>query len=254
MLAWKTWRETRTRFALSAAALAWFCGIFVLMRPEIQYAARRPFARAIVDAIYAGGVRDIYVLFVVALGLGGLTEEAARGSAPFTLALPWNDRISSSATTRSGQTDRRVRGLTRHGRSAGRLGFDDGRAGGRRNHRRHRESCSCEQRFKLPSGSLRASGQRHYHHVRAAEAGTLPSGNSSSMMSNRLVGVIAARQLRRMVRHRHLATRPLTRCPPESFRGARRRGPPHRGSARAVGRTSVLLDPEPATTTAANPG
>lgn len=88
MLAWKVWRETRTRFALSAAALAWFCGMFVVMRPEIQYLARRPFGQAIVDAIYAGGIRNLYVLFVVALGLGGLTEEVARGSAPFTLALP----------------------------------------------------------------------------------------------------------------------------------------------------------------------
>ena len=31
--------------------------------------------------------------------------------------------------------------------------------------------------------------------------GALPSRSTSSMMSNRLVGVIAARQLRRMVRH-----------------------------------------------------
>ena len=40
----------------------------------------------------------------------------------------------------------------------GRLGFDDACAGSCRKHPRHRQSCSCEQRFKLPGGSLRTSG------------------------------------------------------------------------------------------------
>ncbi len=88
MLVYKAWRETRSRFLLSAAALTWFCGAFVVLRPAIQYAAHRPFEAFVIDAIYAGSVRNIFVLFVIALGLGGLAEEFARGSAAFTLALP----------------------------------------------------------------------------------------------------------------------------------------------------------------------
>jgi ABC-type transport system involved in multi-copper enzyme maturation permease subunit len=88
MLAYKAWRETRGRFLLSAAALGWFCSVFVLFRPVAAAAARRPFADFVIDAIYAGSVRNIYVVLVLALGLGGLTEELAKGSAVFTLALP----------------------------------------------------------------------------------------------------------------------------------------------------------------------
>lgn len=88
MLALKAWRETRARFLLSGGALAWFCGAFVVLRPAIQYGARRPFEQFVVDAIYTGAVRNIFVLFVIALGLGGLTQEMSRGSSCFTLALP----------------------------------------------------------------------------------------------------------------------------------------------------------------------
>lgn len=88
MLVYKAWRETRARFLLAAAALAWFCGAFVVLRPAIQYAARRPFEAFVIDAIYAGSVRNIFVLLVVAFGLGGLAQESTRGSAAFTLALP----------------------------------------------------------------------------------------------------------------------------------------------------------------------
>src|SRR5437868_14371957 len=88
MLAYKAWRESRGRFLLSAAALSWFCSVFVLFRPMAPAAARRPFADFVIDSIYAGSVRNIYVVLVLALGLGGLTEELAKGSAAFTLALP----------------------------------------------------------------------------------------------------------------------------------------------------------------------
>jgi ABC-type transport system involved in multi-copper enzyme maturation permease subunit len=88
MLAYKAWRESRARFVLTAAALGWFSSVFVLFRPMAQAAARRPFADFVIDSIYAGSVRNIFVVLVLALGLGGLTEELARGSAPFTLALP----------------------------------------------------------------------------------------------------------------------------------------------------------------------
>ena len=88
MLAYKAWRESRARFVLSAAALGWFCSVLVLFRPMAQAAARRPFSEFVIDSIYAGSVRNLFVLLVIALGLGGLTEELVRGSAPFTLALP----------------------------------------------------------------------------------------------------------------------------------------------------------------------
>jgi ABC-2 type transport system permease protein len=88
MLAYKAWRETRARFLLSAAALGWFCSVFVLFRPLAPAAARRSFADFVIDAIYAGSVRNIYVVLVLVFGLGGLTHELATGSAAFTLALP----------------------------------------------------------------------------------------------------------------------------------------------------------------------
>jgi ABC-type transport system involved in multi-copper enzyme maturation permease subunit len=88
MLGFKAWRETRARFLLSVVALVWFCGAFVVLRPAIQYAARRPFQEFVIDAIYTGAVRNIFVLFIIALGLGGLAQEVSRGSVAFTLALP----------------------------------------------------------------------------------------------------------------------------------------------------------------------
>jgi len=88
MLAYKAWRESRGRFLLSAAAIAWFAGLFVVMRPWIQYAARRPFDIVVIDTIYAGGVRNIFILLIIAFGMGGLAQERSRGVVSFTLALP----------------------------------------------------------------------------------------------------------------------------------------------------------------------
>lgn len=88
MLAFKAWRESRARFLLAVGALGWFASMFVLLRPLIPYAHWRLFADFVVDAIYAGSVRNIFVLLIVPFGLGGLTQEVMRGSAPFTLALP----------------------------------------------------------------------------------------------------------------------------------------------------------------------
>lgn len=88
MLAHKAWRESRARFLITAVALGWFSSVFVLFRPMAQAWARRPFADFVIDSIYAGSVRNVFVVLVLALGLGGLTEELATGSAPFTLALP----------------------------------------------------------------------------------------------------------------------------------------------------------------------
>ena len=88
MLAYKAWRESRTRFLLSAAALLWFCSLFVLVRHGVRASAERPYADFVAGSIYGGGIRTLYTIFVVLLGLGGLVPERAYGSAGFTLALP----------------------------------------------------------------------------------------------------------------------------------------------------------------------
>ena len=88
MLASKAWRESRTRFILSAAALAWFCSMFIVSRTLVPAAASRPFAAFVDDTIYAGSLRNLFVIFVVVLGLGGLLQESSRGTAVFTLSLP----------------------------------------------------------------------------------------------------------------------------------------------------------------------
>jgi ABC-type transport system involved in multi-copper enzyme maturation permease subunit len=88
MLAFKAWKESQVRFLLSAAALLWFCGLFVLVRPGFRAAAERPYADFVAGTIYGGGIRVLYTIFVVVLGLGGLLPERAYGSVWFTLALP----------------------------------------------------------------------------------------------------------------------------------------------------------------------
>jgi ABC-2 type transport system permease protein len=88
MLAFKAWRESRARFLLSAATLGWFCALFILARPLMQEAASTPFTLFVAEAIYTGAVRNLFVIFVIVLGLGGLLEEASGGSASFTLSLP----------------------------------------------------------------------------------------------------------------------------------------------------------------------
>jgi len=88
MLGYKAWRESQVRFLLSAAALVWFCSLFVLVRHSVRTAADRPYADFVAGSIYGGGIRTLYMIFVVVLGLGGLTPERAHGSVGFTLALP----------------------------------------------------------------------------------------------------------------------------------------------------------------------
>jgi ABC-2 type transport system permease protein len=88
MLAYKAWRESQVRFLVSAAAIVWFCSLFVIVRPGVHQSIEKPFAEFIADDIYRGGIRNLYVVFIVVLGLGGLLQERAHGTAAFTLALP----------------------------------------------------------------------------------------------------------------------------------------------------------------------
>ena len=88
MLAYKAWRESRTRCLLSAATLGWFCSVLIVFRPMMPSAAQIAYAKFVETSIYEGSIRNFFVIYAVVLGLGGLTQEVARGCAPFTLSLP----------------------------------------------------------------------------------------------------------------------------------------------------------------------
>jgi ABC-2 type transport system permease protein len=90
MLWYKTWRETRARFLISGATLAWVCFVIIFIEkgnrahdlPPLSYTAY------VWKAVYKGYVRDFFIILVIVLGGGGLLQERAHGTAGFTLALP----------------------------------------------------------------------------------------------------------------------------------------------------------------------
>lgn len=86
----KAWKESRARFAVMVLALVWICATIVLMQRTMRAHADEPmsYAEFIWKAIYRGAVRDLFTILVMMLGLGGLLQEQARGTAAFTLALP----------------------------------------------------------------------------------------------------------------------------------------------------------------------
>lgn len=90
MLWYKMWRESWIRFAISAAALLWMCGAVVLLQQQVRSHADEPlsYAHYIWSAVYKANVLDLYILLVIVLGLGGMLQERAQGTAGFTLALP----------------------------------------------------------------------------------------------------------------------------------------------------------------------
>lgn len=90
MLYYKFWRETRVRWAISAAVLTWACAIIVLFQRQFRARADESttFASYIWGAVYKGSVRDLFVILSIGLGLGGLLQERKHGTAGFTLALP----------------------------------------------------------------------------------------------------------------------------------------------------------------------
>jgi ABC-type transport system involved in multi-copper enzyme maturation permease subunit len=88
MLIYKAWRESQVRFLLGAAALGWFCSLFLLMRQFARTAADRPYADFVAGSVYGSGIHTLYMVFVMVLGLGGLVAERAHGSVGFTLSLP----------------------------------------------------------------------------------------------------------------------------------------------------------------------
>lgn len=90
MLWYKMWRESWIRFAIGAAALLWMCGAVVLLQQQVRAHADEPlsYAHYIWSAVYKANVLDLYILLVIVLGLGGMLQERAQGTAGFTLALP----------------------------------------------------------------------------------------------------------------------------------------------------------------------
>jgi ABC-2 type transport system permease protein len=90
MLWYKAWRESRVRFAIMVAALVWACGVVILVQQAMRAHADEPttYVTFIWKAVYKGTVRDLFSILVMMLGLGGLAQERAVGTAGFTLALP----------------------------------------------------------------------------------------------------------------------------------------------------------------------
>ncbi|MBC7791817.1 MAG: ABC transporter permease subunit [Anaerolineae bacterium] len=106
-LALKAWRETRTRFTVGTLVVVGICAFFTLMHPWIISRwrldlIRHPdwdyspwFYRALEDYpffiwhfLFEDMLQKAFVVFAVLLGVGGLTREAAYGTAGFTLSLP----------------------------------------------------------------------------------------------------------------------------------------------------------------------
>jgi len=96
MLYVKSWYESRIRFLLS---LVFLCGISSCVVFYFGYTHRHEgfqssqslvYARYIWSVIFKGGnsVREMFVLIVLFLGMGGLLRERVHGSAAFSLALP----------------------------------------------------------------------------------------------------------------------------------------------------------------------
>jgi ABC-type transport system involved in multi-copper enzyme maturation permease subunit len=95
MLWHKVWRESRTRFLLSASTVSFLCILAVVLEPWVQHQTAIPFhlrkglySEYIYNFIFGGTVKGLFAMLVIFLGLGGLQRERAHNTAVFTLALP----------------------------------------------------------------------------------------------------------------------------------------------------------------------
>lgn len=90
MLWCKMWRESWIRCAVSVVALLWMCGMVVLLQRQVRAHADEPlsYARYIWTAVYKANVLDLFILLVIVVGLGGVSQEHSQGTAGFTLSLP----------------------------------------------------------------------------------------------------------------------------------------------------------------------
>jgi len=96
MLLFKAWKESQTRFLLSAATIAILCTTVVLLYVQVQrHPAQIPpdlrtgsYSEHVYLFIYRGTAKGLFTILVLFIGLGGLVRERRRGTAAFTLALP----------------------------------------------------------------------------------------------------------------------------------------------------------------------
>lgn len=95
-LLYKAWKESRTRFLLSAGSIALLCATVVLFNAQMQRnPGRMPhglradtYNEHVYHFIYSGTAKGMFAMLVLFVGLGGLARERHRGTASFTLALP----------------------------------------------------------------------------------------------------------------------------------------------------------------------
>jgi hypothetical protein len=88
MLFYKAWRESQVRFLSAAVALAGWClCLVVLFRAHVT---DQPYDVWINTQIFDGSGKELFIVVIIFLGLGGLLRERAHHTAAFTLALPVN--------------------------------------------------------------------------------------------------------------------------------------------------------------------
>jgi ABC-type transport system involved in multi-copper enzyme maturation permease subunit len=91
MLWYKAWRESRTRFLLSAVALAVICASFVFFHRDASSGiSDEPLSYPVYiwRITYKGYLRELFMVLAILLGLGGLARERDQRTAGFTLAFP----------------------------------------------------------------------------------------------------------------------------------------------------------------------
>ena len=96
MLWYKTWRESRTRFAITAFTLVGFCLFTVLLFPDHNRMNGRIVLPILRSGIYSehiyhliyGTAKGTFAILTIFLGLGGLLRERRNRTAIFTLSLP----------------------------------------------------------------------------------------------------------------------------------------------------------------------
>jgi ABC-2 type transport system permease protein len=111
VLWYKAWLETRFRFLIGAALVCGLCAFFVLGNPYILWTwdehkqlhpleaelpwilrATSDYTYFIWHFVFARLLQQLWVLFAVIIGFGGLSRENAQGTAGFTLSLPVSRR------------------------------------------------------------------------------------------------------------------------------------------------------------------
>jgi ABC-type transport system involved in multi-copper enzyme maturation permease subunit len=96
MLWYKAWRESRTRFGITALTLIGFCLFAVLFQSHNPANGSRVplelrsgiYSEHIYDLIYNGTAKGVFATLIIFLGLGGLLREQRNRTAIFTLSLP----------------------------------------------------------------------------------------------------------------------------------------------------------------------